>query len=370
MKKLWGILIICFLIGLIAFTVFHGDTKKTVTLGVISNFEGKNNQSAIDALRSIKLAYEEFKRLYPESFNLEILPVDDSWNAKKIILAYDSLKEKSDFIIFMTSSTAFLALYNEVLKHPHILHLLAGATNSAISDKDDNVIRNAIDDRLEQQNIAAFLKKRKINEILVLQDNAKNVGYNGAAYKSFAKNFDGQISHRTFSALTMDLAVPLLTFEKGDFKAVYIIAGASPREEGIIIQHLRDIDPDVLVITTPWNKGTIFLEALGKNKENVIIPTYLNTFNTQYQSFIKGFRAKYQSVPGNDIGPMLCYDLTRILLKALHDCGTNDMRLVKQCILSKQHDATTGTIRFNRYGDLVGELYYYRIAGGKTEYLE
>ncbi|MCP4119416.1 MAG: hypothetical protein GY737_29260 [Desulfobacteraceae bacterium] len=306
-----------FIIAGISITLFFmGKPEPTYTLGVISNFEGKNTQSAVDALSAVKLAFEEFKLEHPSSFNLRILPVNDSWDPAKIGNAYDILKDESDFILFLTSSTAFLAVFDEVVSHPGMLHLLAGSINSTISGRDDNVIRNSIDDRQEQQNIAAFLEARNAGKILVIQDNEKNLAYNGVAFKRFSEYYEHGVAHTTFSPAVMDLRLPLETFSRGNFRYVYIIAGGCPREEGIIIQHLRNIDPAVQVITTPWSKGDAFMEAMGRSRENVIIPTYVRTSNRQYQAYVKRFAEKYGPSSGEAIGALLCYDMARILFKA------------------------------------------------------
>ncbi len=356
--------------GIAIILFFMGKPEPTYTLGVISNFEGKNTQSAVNALKSVKLAFAEFKQEHPSSFNLQILPVDDSWDPAKIGKAYDILKVQSDFILFLTSSTAFLAIFDEVVSHTDMLHLLAGSINSSISDRDDNVIRNGIDDRLEQKNIAAFLEARNAGEILVIQDSKKNLQYNGVAFKRFSEYYDHGVVHTTFSPSEMDFRVPLETFSQGNFRYVYLIAGGCPREEGIIIQHLRNIDSTVQIMTTPWSKGEIFMEAMGRSRENVIIPTYVRLSNRQYLKFMNSYSARYGSSPGEAIESLLCYDMARILFKAVHRCRSAKGDLLKKEILSGSYDGTTGRIKFNQYGDLVGKLHFFRIVGGHREYLE
>ncbi len=363
-------LILSIILLLAAVILFTGKQEPTYTLGVISNFEGKNTQSADDALKSIKLAYGAFKEKHPSSFNLTILPVDDSWNPAIIPEAYGILKDRCDFILFMTTSTAFLSIFDEVNANSGKLHLLAGTINSAISDRDDNVVRNGIDDRLEQKLIAGFLRSRDAGTVLVIQDNEKNLKYNSMAFKRFSEHYPHRVVHTVFSPTRMDLSGPLGKFRKERFKYVYIIAGGSPREEGIIIQHLRKSDPGVRIITTPWTKGETFLESMGQNRENVIIPTYVRTDAPAYLDYLNRFRTAYGVSPGESVAAILCHDLSGILFKAVHKTGSSDVEILKKEILAREYDAIAGRIKFNRYGDLLGKLYFYRFTGDRREYLD
>lgn len=353
--------------GIMLYSCSKKETT-TFTLGVITNFEGVNSQSSIDASNSITLAYQELLQQYPGSVKIDILAIDNSDDPEKTKTAYQTIKDKCDFFMVITTSTAFLAIYDEVVKQNDKLHFVVGPTTTVISDKDDNVLRNGVDMIQEQKSIAGFIQRKNADNVLVIQENEKNVGYTGAALKVFSSAYEGNIEHTGFSAVTTDFTQVLNKIAEENFDYVYILAGGTPREVGILIQQIHDIKPEIYIVTTPWVRGPFLIEAIGKNTERVIVPGHVSTGNEAYMQYADKFKLMYNYPPA--FQAPLTYDAAKILLEAVFNVKKTNTADLKQYILARTFTGTTGEIKFNAFGDVDGDLFFYAIKDNVYEVMD
>lgn len=350
---------------LIATTSSCTQTVPMVKLGVVANFEGQNPKFSLDCFKSIKLAYKEYSRRYPDALRLELKPIDDSWDPEKIRSAYKTIIDECDVVFFDTTSTAFLSVYPEVQKHPDKLHFIIGPTTTAISELDDNVIRNGIDMNLEQKCIASFLHERGRQKLLVVRENAKNSKYTEQSLQYFRESFRGRISVVEFSALHIDLTACLEKLRSEPFDSMYLLAGSTPQAAGIVIQNVRKELPALEIITTPWVRGQELIETAGQAAERVVVSSHvvLSQGNEKYNLYEKAFRNEYGGSLPSCYAP-LTYDAALILFEAIRRTRSTSAAELKGAIFNRSFEGTSGTIRFNRTGDTDGTLFFFRIREG------
>ena len=346
------------------------NQPKKYTIGFISNFEGTNSQATIESLEAINLAYNAFHLKHPKSFTVEVLPFDDSLDPVKIKKVYNDVRYKCDIFICISTSDAFLSIYDDVKKNASRLHVALGISTTAISHQDDNVVRNLIDMEVEQKSIAEFLNERGIKKLLIVRENKKNYKYTDKAFEYFANYFKGSITHKIFSAPNTNVNDAKKELRTSQYDYVYVLTGGMPREAGIVAQSLCAIRPKIKVITTPWVRGSILQETVGKYLDNLIIPSHilLSKSNMSYQQFIDEFYKSRKYYPGYMAGP--AYDAMNILLDAIHKTKSTKAESLKKVILKDSYETTTGKISFNKYGDVDGKLFFYKIFGDKYEIIE
>jgi branched-chain amino acid transport system substrate-binding protein len=336
-----------------------------VKMGVVANFEGQNPKVSLDCFKSIKLAYRDYSKQHPDSVQLELKPIDDSWDPEKIRSAYATIIGECDIIFFDTTSTAFLSVYPEVLKHPDKLHVIVGPTTTSISHRDDNVIRNGIDVELEQAGIASFLNSHGLKKLFVARENRKNSKYTEQALGYLRQNFQGQVTVAEFSALDINLTECLKTMHGATFDSVYILAGSTPQAAGILIQNVRKEYPTIEIITTPWVRGQELIETAGPAIKNVIVSSHviLSGGNEKYNLYEKAFMNEFGGSRPSCYAP-LTYDAALILLDAIRRTRSTTSTILKRYILENSFNGTSGTIRFDTTGDTTGRLFFFRIDDG------
>ena len=210
--------------------------KRNYTLGAIGNFKGKNAQVGVEAFNAINLAYAEYKDTHPNGFNLNILSVDDSWEPSKSLPAYLSCISNVDLLIILTGSSSFMLIYDEVLKHPDILHYALGPTTTLLSGKKDNVVRNLCDMEKEQKMIAEFASSRKFERLLIVTETDFNAKYTEPAARYFQQYAHIPIVDVVgFSGNLMDMDKAKELLQANHYDAMYALIGGMPRESAILI---------------------------------------------------------------------------------------------------------------------------------------
>jgi len=346
-------------IGAVIFVNTH--KKKKYTFGIITNLEGKNPISAIDSYKAVKLAWENFLQKYPDSFLVEFLALDNSHDPEKTKSAYEKIRDKCDFMMISTYTTAFSAIYDQVVQNSGTLHLLIGSTATAFSKKDDNVIRGNLDMELEQKSIAEFFNKKRVKKLLVIRENEKNIKYTEPAFKYFSEYFKGDIIQSCFSAIDLNLSETLRKFREDIVKYAYILSGGTAREAGIIIQNMKRLKPQVVIVNTPWNSGPFLEETLGRYTDKVIVSSNISVNSKASRFFSSKFNERFNHEPTYPAAPS--YDIAFILFEAIRECGTDDVHVLKKQILKKTYNGVSGRIKFDSYGDLAGRLYFYDLKG-------
>ena len=78
-------------------------TKKTYTIGILTNLEGANSELTVTAYNAIKLAYKDFT-VKNKDIEIKFKALDESFDPEKIIESYELLKKsKCGVIMVMTT---------------------------------------------------------------------------------------------------------------------------------------------------------------------------------------------------------------------------------------------------------------------------
>jgi ABC-type branched-subunit amino acid transport system substrate-binding protein len=342
--------------------------ERTYTLGVIGNLEGRNANT--DGLRAVQMAVEDYQKDHPRSPGIRVLSMDDSWDPVKCRQAYQQLANQCDFIFLQTTSTAFLAVYPEILKTPHVLHMTVGPATTEISDKIDNVIRNNLDTALEQTSIADYLTEHEFAKILVARESERNGAYTESAFKHFRNRFKGEVDKVDFSADHFDLTPLMADFHANHYDMVYILTGGAPAEAAVIIQNIHRDKPEMPVMTSPWVRGRFFTEAVGKYADQVVIPEYtlMSPKNKRFTDFSAKFAKRFGSEPGYTA--YYSNDLIVAFLEAFDRLEKTDAKLLIDEITRRQHEGVNGPFRFTTSGDVENTLHFYRIHGNGYDLIQ
>ena len=366
-KRIWIFLLLLLAGTLIAGILFriHTPQKRSYVLGAIGNFKGKNAQVGVEAFNAINLAYSEYKSSHPNGFDLNILAVDDSWEPSKSLPAYLSCISNVDLLIILTGSSSFMLIYDEVLKHPDILHYALGPTTTLLSGKKDNVVRNLCDLEKEQKMISEFASSRKIERLLIVTETDFNTKYTEPAARYFQQYAHIPIVDVVgFSGNLMDMDKAKELLQANHYDAMYALIGGMPRESAILIQQARAIQKDIPVLITPWIRGLIFEQALGTENNHIFMPCHLKLFNNPS---IDHFSAAYEKMFGAEskeyFSPLM-YDLANSLFETLDKTDSTQTSRLLPTLLAGEFSGTSGTIRFDAYGDADSQLHFYEMKDG------
>ncbi len=337
------------------FLTFYNNlilAEKIIPIYLISNFPQDK-----DVIYSANLAFNRFQDKNNINFKLKFISLNDSWSKQKIKTAIKIAVEESKYIIFTSTSTSFLEIYN-FIKSKNILVFACGPTTTQISKIDDNIIRNIPDVSNEQNQIAKILNKKGINKILVLKEYANNPAYTNEAFKYFKKFFNGKIEKLDFSAKTLNFNLKKLKENLYNFSNIYILTGGVINELPIIINFIKNYSTNKNIYLTPWVNIKIIKKFLTK-LDNIFYSTYLIP-NKKLNIFKKAFLKKYKHLP-SFFTSYLTYEIVNIISKTFKEVGYENIFEVKNYILTHKFNTIFGNISFDNYGDAFLKLKFFNI---------
>lgn len=375
-KKLIAVaIILVIVIGVFYFS--QGDKKhffstQNYRIGVMTNFEGENAEGSIADFNALELAYEDYQERNPKGLRYDIIPLDSSWDPQKARSSFEKIRRESDVIFLISTSTSFLSFYRQVVMKPRKLCFLKGVTTTEISGIDDNVIRIGMDSKLEQKLIADYFHRNNVSRLVVLHVFDHNHRYIDQALGYFEKFYNGDIVKVPFSASNYDASAVLEVLERDpDLQYVYFLSGGISRQAGLFAQELHRKFPDVKVLNTPWNRGKIFFEAMGKYGKNVILSSQINTSdaNMLFKKFRDAFSRRFGYEPITDSA--MTYDLASVMFDSINKLDTCDIDELKKYIATMDSNGASGKIKFTPSLDSEGKLFFYLVTGqGDNEILE
>ncbi len=337
---------------------------------MLGNFKGLNSQVGVESFNAILLAYDEYRQAHPRGFELEILPVDDSWDAAKTRSAYLSGVDPADLMILLTGSSLIVLIDRDIQARSGMVHAVLGPTTTQLSGRRDNLVRNVPDLDKEQQMIAAFATAQGWQRLLIVLDGKFNALYTEPAAEAFRRHADiPQIDVARFAGHAMDVGTAKDMLSTGRYDAVYALVGGMPREAGILVQQLRAVQPDIPVLISPWVRGLIFEQALGAETHGLFMPSHLKLVdNARYDHFVQAYRKMF-GVDSREYFVPLMYDMAHAIFAALDRAETPATGDLLPILLSGEYPGTMGTVRFDSYGDGIGSMHFYEMTDGRWRYL-
>ncbi len=326
--------------------------KDLIKIYIISNFPEDK-----DVLYSAQLSFYDFAKKNNPDFDLKFIPLNDSWSKNKIKSAIKTAEKNSKYIIFTSTSTAFMEIYN-LIKNKNLLVFACGPTTTKISHINDNVIRNIPDTESEQKQIASYFNKMHIKKILILKENKFNPDYTNIAFKYFKKFFKNFYKVINFSALNLDINLKELKNDLAEFNDTYILAGGAVNEIALLTKLIRNLNFFEKIYLTPWIDIKL-MKNIIKDKENIYYFSYISK-NKKLEKFKKDFLSKYGHYP-SFLTSYLTYEIVQILCSTFEKVEYFNLLKVKSYILNHKFHTIFGLRTFDKFGDSSIKLRLYEL---------
>lgn len=225
------------------------------------------------------------------------------------------------------------------------------ATNQ-LTGLDDYFFRINSSVRLPSIETARQAYQRGLRKMKGLYDLA-NKSYAHDTYLDFKEVFESlggrMLPPQTFSSNT-DVSLPDLAkaLTSGDPDGYFIVA--APRDNAMICQHIRKIDPLRPIMVSAWANDPVFIQNGGTAVEGVIFSHAFNR-NSREPAFLKfkeDFFKRYKTMPG--FWETYGYEAIMVLAQALS--RNPDSKKLKSTLLEiSRFKGLQGDILFDQYGD-------------------
>lgn len=252
------------------------------------------------------------------------------------------------------------------------LAINAAAASSALSGRNDYVLRVVPDVRQEQRAIATAVHglpirdspQRTSRRLLVLRDTA-NPAYTTTALAAFRTELERlggwQLEIRPLLVRGFD---PRRDREllQGDHDALYILAGLFQPAIGHLSQLFQQLHPEAPILLTPWARSPAVIGTMGTARTNTLLTSSFaaRRHDPALNSYLERFRQRFGYSPG--ALAISTRQAIELLDQALAT-GAQTPTDVKRFLLSRpEHRTSLGPVRLDANGDHVGRLHVFPAA--------
>lgn len=241
------------------------------------------------------------------------------------------------------------------------LAINAAAASNALSGRDDYFFRVVPDLLQEQQALARSLLHLAGRRLLVLQDTS-NPAYTRPALASFRSELQrkGHWQLQVRQLLVSDFdAQRDQALLRGNFDAVYILAGSFQPAIGNLSQLVHRLHPEASILLTPWARSPVILANAGPAAARIqqLSPYPPRRRDQRVNAYVQRFQRRYGFSPNTlAIGTRQALELLDHALAS----GAQTPADVKRYLLSKpEHLTSFGPIRFDATGDVQARFHVF-----------
>lgn len=308
--------------------------------------------------------------LYKEQNPSSPIEIHDTYNSPDPKQAFNDLEQAIEkgirfFINTQASSHAVQCL--ELFASDQALSINVSATTTRLSDRDDYFLRLIPDLEKEQSFIANEVAGLKGGRLLILQDTG-NLAYSQPALQVFRQQLKSSNKwqlHVQRILFTDYHPKQLQALMQQPWNGLYILGGAYQPSIGNMAQQFYQVNPRAPIVFTPWARSPALLANAGEAANQVVqISPYPDASrDPALKVYLQSFQRRFGYEPhAMSLG-------TRQALELLDQAfaqGHRTPNAVKHYLLSKPvHYTSLGTIRFNRFGDNVGQFHAYGFTPGQ-----
>jgi branched-chain amino acid transport system substrate-binding protein len=143
-----------------------------------------------------------------------------------------------------------------------------------------------------------------------------------------------------------------------------IMFASSDIDTALMIQHIRQLSPDIPLISASWAQTSQLLAKGGDAVEGMhLVALYdLDNPDPVFQEFVQKFEKRYNRTP--DFSAAFAYETVLLLAKGLEQTGGKREGLPEALATVQDLPGVQGTISMNEYGDAKRGIYIAAIENG------
>lgn len=329
--------------------IASGCARPVLRIALLTKLESGSLVGASEANAATLFLEERAKA--GRKMDIEVKPYDDGWLPEKALMAYERARADG-FEFFVTSHTSTCAIGLEpAMRRDGVLAMVTGSATTALSGKDDLILRNIPDLAYEQKLIADYVSKLPGTEVFVLRD-LDNGAYTEPAFWSFSTNITGKnLRLHDIRMSALDLEATREAMLEKPFDVLYVLVGGYQASAGAFAQLAVSIYPEVRVVFTPWLKTPALAASAGPALARSTLPSHYPAKgqDPRVDGYIERFQARFGYVP-TFISLNVYAGLET--LAAAWDSGARTPVEFKRWILGRGEVPTSfGFSVFDRFGD-------------------
>lgn len=281
---------------------------------------------------------------------IEMIYEDNHGEAKQAISALQKLKEQGIFIIIDDAVSTITLSMVPVATTNKMVIISTGATNPQLSGSSPYFFRIWNSDAEEGIFAAKFIiQELGVSKTLIIY---VNNDYGKGLAEVFKKQFE-KLGGKITGEIAFDIKAKnfrdIITKAKNiPSEIIYLVGYAS--ETGIIVKQMREQEIKTRIVGTVATEDAKFIELAGESANGIIYPFSKSPDGSVSEKFKQEFMKKYHKEP-----QILCdvgYDAANLAIYTLKSGAQNGDDVRKSLSQIKNFQGASGTIEFDKYGDV------------------
>lgn len=346
--------------------LFFGCVRSPVEVAYIGGFTGENAPIGIETYRAMMLRLKQLKcrRVHIVTANLT--------ESEKVTDVYRSLKDQGIriYIVGVTSSI-MLALEPYIATDDVIVFNIFSA-GGELSGKDDRLIRNIPDTRLEAESIADFICRKFPDKTLAILYDTFNSNYTLPELQYLTDRIRRNRPGYSYYSIAVDYdkydkaAIERISKELNGGTVLLLSGGGTAFKAGGIAQIVRKYNPGAQLVLTPWLDTIGFFKSSGASAEGAYLPSLRSGGDTliEYAAFVSNFAGMYGDKP-KSVQSVLGYEAVDLICRAVGANAVAPEKMKKYLLASGPYTSPLGEFEFDRFGDVNRIYYFYQYSGGQ-----
>ncbi|MDD5163155.1 MAG: ABC transporter substrate-binding protein [Candidatus ainarchaeum sp.] len=335
-----------------------------VKVGAVLPLSGVRADGGAYATKGLNMALDEINSDSQRKFAIDLVFEDSEYkpeiaaSAMQKLVAIDGIK----FVIGEWGSSPTLAMA-PIAEKNKVIMITPWAQSDEITTAGDHIFRTQINTKQESAFFAEFLSKRTKEVQIIGINTAYLTSYIAAFQPAFEKLGCKIGSIEKAGAEQTDMKTELTKIKAANPTDILIVS--VPKQTGLILKQAKELGIEANFYATSPIEGSELLKAAGDAAEGLIFPYPYNPNDTR--EIAKTYRQKYLAKFGeeNEAGSAICYDTLYILSNCFEKVGTETEK-AKQCLYDTQNfDGASGTISFDKNGDVTKNFIIKTIKNGK-----
>lgn len=295
---------------------------------------------------------------------VELIIRDNKYSIEQAKLNYQELVRENVVAVIgpATSTTAKNLL--PIINQKKVLTIAPTPTSTELAGLDDYMIRLRPTNKEDATTLAKYVtEKFKIKKLAIIYD-VINPLYTKDFINNFKSHFSKEVSFLIYPFDEENISIKNLAKQVLSQSLDSVLIITEVYNASLLIQNFRILNPNILLLISPWAKSPKLIEQGGERAEGVLT---VDTFDEEYKGeFYEKFKNKFLERLGHNPNFASCNGFESVMLikKAIEKGAVRET--MKETLLRiGKFEGLQGEIIINKFGDREIKPFIFKVENGK-----
>lgn len=341
--------------------------KEVINIGAVLSLTGEGSEYGKDQQRAIDLFIEQ-KNNQKSKYIYKVKTLDSKSDPKVAVSAINNLisVDRPDAVLSVLSS---VCLSIKPITENNNIPLFCVGANPEITSNTKLVFRSLPTSDYQAEVLGnLFISQKKVRSFSILYlNNDFGIGSLNSIKSAIRINNKELLDSMALDPAKTDYKTEVAKVLTGNPDVIYVAAYGS--SIAYVLRNLTELGYNKYILSALEVSYPNVLGIAKSAAENVYyVDTVFQNDDNKNNTFIKAFKAKYNTVPTLDA--ILAYDEMSVIYKTFESYGKSNYGFMKIKGNDLYYESANGNFKINKNGDFLYPLGLMKIVAGKPELIK